>query len=55
MSVTGPSFNINAINKLAELELKHGTGENGSWHDQVSEVLYTHIMLFNRYMTHEEH
>lgn len=35
MSVTGPSYNINAIQKLSELELQRGFSVEASWHNKV--------------------
>jgi RNA-binding motif protein, X-linked 2 len=38
MSVSGPSFNINAIKKLNELELKFGVDTQASWHNKVRHI-----------------
>lgn len=46
MSVTGPSYNINAIQRLSELELEQGIVGAGSWHDTVSCIVFLRCMRY---------
>jgi hypothetical protein len=44
MSVTGPSYNINAINKLTESALSGAISDDISWHKQVETIKKTLTM-----------
>lgn len=43
MSVTGSSYNINAINKLSEEDLKRGSVGRESWHHRYRESCYIFV------------
>ncbi|XP_053992037.1 RNA-binding motif protein, X-linked 2-like isoform X3 [Hylaeus volcanicus] len=43
MSVTGPSYNINAINKLTESTLKSAVTDDTSWHKQYQNSCYIFV------------
>ncbi|GBE59719.1 RNA-binding protein [Babesia ovata] len=51
MSVTGPSANITAIERLSELELQQGITGPSSWHHQYKDSCYIYIGGLDRRMT----
>eukprot|EP00389_Voromonas_pontica_P008604 GDKH01013068.1.p1 GENE.GDKH01013068.1~~GDKH01013068.1.p1 ORF type:complete len:160 (+),score=16.70 GDKH01013068.1:115-594(+) len=51
MSVTGASYNINALAKLNQLELEHGVNEEASWHRTYKDSAYVFIGGLNYQLT----
>lgn len=51
MTVSGPSFNINVINKLNERELSLNTSEAASWHRKYKNSAYVFIGGLNYKLT----
>ncbi|CDR95830.1 RNA-binding protein, putative [Babesia bigemina] len=51
MSVTGPSANITAIERLSELELQQGIIGPSSWHHQYKDSCYIYIGGLDKRMT----